>query len=136
MTPKYWKQAKYEMLARLDNLGPFQLFFTLSCADMRWDENFAAVLLERGFETKYNVTQDDEGNWDTVIEAKIKGGDWKPIKQLIEEDMEESIHELVRGNVLSATRYFQHRVKNFIDRIVMGKNNPMCVSYYSYKVEF
>ena len=138
MTPKYWKQAKYEMLARLDNLGPFQfqLFFTLSCADMRWDENFAAVLLEKGFETNYHVIQDEEGNWDNVIEARIKGGDWKPIKQVLYEDMDESIHELLRGNVLTATRYFQHKVKNFIDRIVMGKNNPMCVSSYSYKVEF
>ena len=45
-TPKYWKKAKYEMIARLDNLGPFQLFFTLSCADMRWSENFAAILNE------------------------------------------------------------------------------------------
>ena len=42
-TPKLWKKAKYEMIARLDNLGPFQLFFTLSCADMRWTENFAAI---------------------------------------------------------------------------------------------
>ena len=56
MTPKYWKKAKYEMIARLDNLGPFQLFFTLSCADMRWDENFAAILLERGYEIDYTQT--------------------------------------------------------------------------------
>ena len=32
-TPAYWKTAKYEMLAKLENNGPFQLFFTLSCAD-------------------------------------------------------------------------------------------------------
>ena len=38
-TPRYWKQAKYEMLAKLDNLGQFEMFFMLSCADMRWDEN-------------------------------------------------------------------------------------------------
>ena len=34
-TPKYWKTAKYELLAKLDNLGPFNFFFTLSCADLR-----------------------------------------------------------------------------------------------------
>jgi hypothetical protein len=33
-TPKYWQTAKYEMLARLDNDGPFQFLFTLSCADL------------------------------------------------------------------------------------------------------
>ena len=135
-TPRYWKKAKYEMLAKLDNLGPFQLFFTLSCADMRWDENFAAILLERGYETKYEVVKDDEGIWNTVVKARSIGGEWKPIKQFIEEDVEESIHELIRGNVITATRYFEHRVKNFMSKIVMGKNNPMSASYYTYKVEF
>ena len=43
-TPKYWQTAKYEMLARLDNDGPFQFFFTLSCADTKWDENFSSIL--------------------------------------------------------------------------------------------
>ena len=46
-TPRYWKKAKYEMLAKLENLGSFQLFFTLSCADMRWKENFAAILRDQ-----------------------------------------------------------------------------------------
>ena len=39
-TPTYWKKAKYEMMAKLDNHGPFQFFFTLSCADMLWHDNF------------------------------------------------------------------------------------------------
>ena len=47
-TPRYWKKAKYEMLARLDNFGPFHFFFTLSCADLRWNENLAAILREKG----------------------------------------------------------------------------------------
>ena len=37
---------------------------------------------------------------------------------------------------MTATRYFQHRVKQFIRTIMMGKNNPMHVKYYTYKVEF
>ena len=44
-TPKYWQVAKYEMLAKLDNFGPFQMFFTLSCADQRWKANFAEILM-------------------------------------------------------------------------------------------
>ena len=39
-TPRYWQKKKYKLIARLENLGAFQLFFTLSCADMRWNENF------------------------------------------------------------------------------------------------
>ena len=81
-TPRYWKKAKYEMIARLDNLGPFHLLFTLSCADMRWNENFASILQEKGYEIKYDVIKDDENNWDTVVKAKKKGdrdNDYKPI---------------------------------------------------------
>merc|ERR1711888_60598 len=63
MTPNYWKKAKYEMIARLDNLGPFHLFFTLSCADMRWNENFAAILNERGYEINYEKTFIDEDGY-------------------------------------------------------------------------
>ena len=125
------------MIARLDNLGPFQLFFTLSCADMRWDENFAAILLERGYEIDYTqISKIDDGSTEVNIRARATDGDWKPIRQFIKEDLEESLHELVRGNVLTATRYFDHRVKQFINKVMMGKNNPMHVKYYTYKVEF
>ena len=61
---------------------------------------------------------------------------YKPIKIFIEEDVEESLHELIRGNVLTATRYFQQRAKHFIDKVAMGKNNLMHVKNYTYKVEF
>ena len=32
---------------QIENFGAFQLFFTLSCGDRRWDPNFAAILLEK-----------------------------------------------------------------------------------------
>ena len=43
-TPRYWKKARQELYAKLENLGPFTFFFTLSCADMRWAENFTSLL--------------------------------------------------------------------------------------------
>ena len=82
------------------------------------------------------MSKTDDGFTEVNIRARAKGHDWKPIRQFIEEDLEESLHELVRGNVLTATRYFDHRVKQFINKIMMGKNNPMHVKYYTYKVEF
>ena len=136
-TPRYWKKAKHEMIAKLDNLGPFHLFFTLSCADMRWDENFASIVQEKGFDIKYEVIKDDEDNWDTIVEARRNGDPYyKPIKKFIEEDVEESLHELIRGNVLSATRYYHQCVKQFIQKVVLGANNPMHIKNYTYKVEF
>ena len=104
---------------------------------MRWDENFASIIQEKGFEIRYSVIKDDEDNWDTLVEAKKKGDEqYKPIKKFIEEDVQESLHELIRGNVLSATRYFQHRVTQFINKVAMGRNNPMHIRNYTYKVEF
>jgi hypothetical protein len=50
--------------------------------------------------------------------------------------VDESLHELVRGNVLTATRYYQHRLIAFINKVIMGKNNHMNVKYYTYKIEF
>ena len=136
-TPRYWRKAKYEMLAKLDNFGPFQMFFTLSCADRRWESNFAAILMERGIEIKYFCSR---SKTDDVFEVSIKasqnGQNWKPIMQFIKEDMEESEHELIRGNVVSATRYYHHRVKAFMNNIVMNSSNPLSVRYYTYKVEF
>ena len=58
------------------------------------------------------------------------------LKQYLDEILETSLHELIRGNVLLATRYFNQRVKHFMSKIVMGANNPMSVKYYTYKVEF
>ena len=43
-TPRYWQRKKYELIARLENLGPFTFLFTLSCADKRWNENFTTFL--------------------------------------------------------------------------------------------
>ena len=133
------KKAKYEMLAKLENLGSFQLFFTLSCADMRWQENFAAILRDQGLNITVMVVQDDSGHYTTRIEVEFqKDGKSikKDIKTYIKEEVNSSLHEIIRGNVLLATRYFNDRVKKFMDLIVMGDNNPMMVEYYTYKVEF
>ena len=41
-TPAYWKSFKNELYAKMEALGPFHVFFTKSCAEMKW----AYVLLE------------------------------------------------------------------------------------------
>merc|ERR1711888_434643 len=59
-----------------------------------------------------------------------------PLANYLKEEVSESLHEFIRGNVLLATRYFNHRVKAFMKDIVMGGGNPMKVDKYSYKTEF
>ena len=138
-TPRYWKKAKYEMFAKLDNFGPFHFFFTLSCADLRWDENFAAILREKNVTMKYMIEDDDEGNPTTMVYVEYeKNGksNTKKLREYIEEEIDESFHESIRGHVLLATRYFNHRVKAFMKDIVMGGGNPMHVDKFTYKTEF
>ena len=135
-SPKYWQKAKYEILAKIDNFGAFQVFYTLSCGDQRWLPNFAAILLEKGCNFKYEV-QKEKNQWKQVILARRTSEDgWKLLEKFLIEDVDESYHELIRGNVVTATRYFDHRVKCFLRDIVMHSSNPMAAKYYTYKVEF
>ena len=43
-TPQYWKNYRNELFARMEQLGPFTFFFTLSAAEMRWPEVTTAIL--------------------------------------------------------------------------------------------
>ena len=124
-TPRYWQKAKSELIARLENLGPFTFFFTLSCADMRWDENFTSLLFFEGHKITY--TQNEDGSDDVEI-------DGKPLDEFLRENV--SKHEFIKKNLLNATLNFQHRVKMFVNKIIMSKFNPMSINFHSYKVEF
>ena len=59
-TPKYWKKAKMEILGKIDNFGPFHWFYTLSCADMRWNENFTSILKEKGYKILWKQETKEE----------------------------------------------------------------------------
>merc|ERR1711888_467551 len=63
-------------------------------------------------------------------------GQSKPLKLFLQEDIDDSLHEMIRTNVMNATRNFHQRVNAFKTEIIMGKNNPMHVKHISYRVEF
>jgi hypothetical protein len=130
-TPKYWKQARYELIAKQEQLGPFQIFFTLSCADKRWRETFATILAQKGHKVTY-ISKNQDFKSHCISEGQITIDDM-PIEDFLEK---ESLHELIKNDVLTITRIFDHRVRMFINHIVMGKNNVMKVVFYNYRVEF
>ena len=131
-TPRYWKTAKYEMLAKLDNLGPFHFFFTLSCADYRWDENFSSILRKLGIVIEYEITKEGiEKTW--IKREKEKDIE---LREYLEHHVDQSMHELIRQHVFIATRNYNNRVRAFIRDVVMDKNNPMCVEHWTTKIEF
>ena len=43
-TPQYWKTYRNDLFARMEQLGPFHFFFTLSAAEMRWPEVTTSIL--------------------------------------------------------------------------------------------
>ena len=47
-TPKYWQQKRNNLLAMINVLGPFQWFFTFSCAELRWSNIIATILRKKG----------------------------------------------------------------------------------------
>ena len=110
-TPKYWQKVKFDMIAKLENLGPFQLFFTLSCGDTRYDENFSSFLVESGYKMEYSTRND--GTIETTVMKRGSRDIRKTLKEFLEEDLDASLHEMIRTNVLTATRNFHHRVEAF-----------------------
>merc|ERR1711994_986249 len=68
-TPSYWQKFRNEIYARMEQMGPFHLFYTLSCAEMRWPSVLAEVFrtIEKGeIEICY-----PENNWDGKADSII-----------------------------------------------------------------
>ena len=150
-TPKYWQNVRYEMMAKMENIGSFHWFFTLSCGDMRWCANFNQYFEEK----KFGLDVDKEGlvwvtekwkmgdklreGWELGKNEKdedIAKREWDKFKESTEFKNDGSKHEEIRNNVLLATRNFQHRVEMFRKHVIFGSNNPMKVRHITYRVEF
>ena len=130
-TPKYWQVAKYEMIAKLENLGPFPFFFTLSCADLRWSENFTTLLREKGVNVVYEINGLQENTW--VVK---ENNERRLLEDYLEDDVDDSFHELVRRNIIVATRNYKNRFDAFVKNIILDKSNPMCITHWTTKLEF
>ena len=120
------------MVARLDNFGPFHLFYTVSCADYKWPENLISVLRERGCSISCRVESDQS---ETYLVEK-ENGDWIPLEEYMNTDIDQGIHEILRKNVVTATRNYQQRVKAVMDKIIRSPFNPLSVEHYASKLEF
>ena len=120
-------------MSRLDNWGPFNVFFTVSCADYRWQENLTAVLRERGIGVRCNVDVDDQTE---EYEVFTEDYGWIPMEVYKEEFMDETLHEILRRKVVTATRNYQQRVKALMKSIILHPSNPLSVKHYSKRLDF
>ena len=101
---------------------------------MRWDENFTSILRKRGIQIQYDFE---------TIESKIITKDpdindniSKPLADYLRDDVDETLHELIRTNVLTAVLNFNQRFTAFKKEVMFGANNPMNIEYFSSKIEF
>ena len=115
---------KDEFIAKIVNLGEFNWFFTLSFADYRYPENFTSLLQDHTI-TYYLDT-------DSYEEKCLIDG--LSIEEFLQQH--ESKHEFIRRNILTATRHWQHRLKQFIEIVIKNALGPMCVKYYQTRIEF
>ena len=130
-SPKYWQVAKSDLVAKVRQLGPFHVFYTFSCGEMRWSEVFVCILKRKG----YKVTYPD--NW-TGNDAEILVGEEEDeLWEFVNEKMSQTKHELFKDYIFLITRLFDVRVRSFFQNILMagGKEN-IPFRYYSYRVEF
>lgn len=102
-SPKYWQQARNELIAKVEQLGPFQAFFTLSCAEMRWTEVVTSILELGGHEMSWD-------KWDKDMRDENILVDGVPLPEFLK-GREFSKASLLRDNVLLITRMFDERVK-------------------------
>ena len=139
-TPRYWSKAKKEMIAKLDNFGPFHFFYTLSCADMRWDENFTSILKERGYNIIWTAKNGGQSaSIDVDVEVEFNDREEKgkrTLRNFLEEKVDDSLHEFIRTNVFIATRNFVHRLQAFRKEIMLAASSPMAIENWSDKMEF
>ena len=129
-TSKYWQKARNELIAKVKVLGPFQVFFTLSCAEMRWSEIFVTILRRNGEIVEYLEGEDGwDGNDDNI---RVRGQKlWDFVN-----GMDKSKHDLLRDHVFLITRMFDERVKSFIKNLLMGSGtDKVPIKYYSYRIE-
>ena len=128
-SPKYWQVARNDLVAKVKQLGPFHIFFTFSCGEMRWTEIFLSLFKRKGY--KVVIPDDWNGNED---ELRVEGD---KLWTFVNEKMSESKHKLFKDYSFLITRLFDARVKSFIKNILMGPGkDKISFKYYSYRVEF
>ena len=113
-----------QMIAKIEQLGVFEIFFTLSCADRRWPEVFISILAQQG----HNVVIQKASGQESEILV-----DGEPLEEFMKR---ENIHQVLRENVFTITKVFDKRIQNFVNHIIRGKNSPMNVKHHQYRIEF
>ena len=121
-TPAYWQTLRYEIFAKLEQLGPFHLFFTLSCAEMRWPEMMAAVLQSKGHKVEFK-SDPWNGQEDDILIDDIPLSEFKKTIS--------NMSSFYQDHIVLITLMFDNRVKAFL-KSMFGDD----IDHYTYRIEW
>ena len=104
-SPRYWQKMKYDLIAKMEQLGPPQFFYTLSCANKRWEENAATILTKTRLDLKVMHCQEENGE-DEFLD--IYKGNAKDKEDYEDEDENEELEDDVSISQQKENTYFVH----------------------------
>ena len=133
-TPKYWQQKRNNLLAMINVFGPFQWFFTFSCAEIRWPQIISSVLRQRGH--KVEVVD----KYISINKKKFENigirVDGKPLEEYLSMTGQ-TLRGIIQKETFLVTRMFDTKVKSFVKNILMDQGpKGMQLKTYMYRVEF
>ena len=132
-SPGYWQAFKQEIFAKLEQLGPFHLFWTLSCAEQEWPEIKAAIISSEMKDLSLDIPGNWDGSPDSITISKEVNG--KKATYTLTDYWKNNVQnksQLFKENIFLITQMFDNRVKSFM------KNVFLCplIKHYSYRIEF
>ena len=101
-SPRYWQKMKFDLIAKMEQLGPPQFFYTLSCANKRWEENSATILAKTRPDLKIMHSQEETGNEERLNIRKDNQ------KEYEEEDENEEFEDEILIPQQKQNKYFVH----------------------------
>ena len=97
------------------------------------ERKFNNCIRERGIGVRCTIDIDDQTE---EYEVLTDDHGWIPMEIYRDELMDETLHEVLRKNIVTATRNYQQRVKALMKNIILHPSNPMCVKHYSKRLDF
>jgi hypothetical protein len=104
-SPRYWQKMKYDLIAKMEQLGPPQFFYTLSCANKRWEENAATMLAKTRPDLKVMHCQEETGGEES-IQNEVKEKD-----EYEDEDENDEFEDEISIPHQKKNKYFVHENK-------------------------
>ena len=103
-TPRYWQKMRYDLIAKMEQFGPPQFFYTLSCANKRWEENSATILAKTRPDLEVLHCAEEAG----VDEIVLNSMNVKDIDDYEDEDENEDVEDDVLIPQRKENMYYVH----------------------------